>query len=124
MIVQSHIGEESTSTRDELMQVLSQREHRHGGEFWIANISGGFSGEFAHVIWFPSEGHPGFRCIRNQHDRALNGESTVFVWDACDPADGEIVPNEFVLGTETALLIANKFFESTELPEGHEWFEL
>ena len=131
MIILSHRGEESAESPEELEHILLHRDSRGGGEFWISEVAGafpcllvGFSAEVAHVIWFPSEEHPGFRCLCLLDCPTLEGTFTLFVWDGCDPGTGELIPNEFVLDRSIASRVARQFFSSTVLPQGYEWFEL
>jgi hypothetical protein len=112
-----------------LAAALSWRDDRGGGIFWLSPdverypaLAIRVSGEVADVIYFPQEGHPGFRCLGGQG--LLEDGLTTLVYQGCDPASGEQSPNTFVVPFEAARSIAKEFFRSKRMPEGVSWFEL
>jgi hypothetical protein len=119
--------------RDEqhLEDLLGQRDERGGGEFWLADEPGGYpclsivvSGDSSFAMYFPDDGHPGFRCLRPGDSQATTPGSTNFIWAGCDPGTGELVPNAFVVPVATSLSAAKSFFRDRALPASLEWFEL
>lgn len=114
-----------------LEDILKQRDARGGGEFWLADGPDAFpslsivvSGEMSFAIYFPEAGHPGFRCLRPGADQPAIDGSTNFLWVGCDPASGELVPNEFVVPFSTSVRAAHAFFRDRSLPKAFQWFEL
>lgn len=131
LVVGSHRGEELADSAEMLEHLLTLRDSRGGGLYWLADATQShpclamcFSEDLAHVIWFPEDGHAGFRCLRGADSPLIEEEFMNFIWDGCDPSWGEEVPSEFVLSHSRALQIARQFFSSQVLPEGCEWFEL
>lgn len=112
-----------------LEAVLRQRDPRGGGDFWLSGGDDTFpclgirvSGPHSDIHYFPEDRHPGFRCLGGE---GLPSEgTTTFVFDGCDPAMGEDVPNDFVVSFDTAVVVAKEFFRTRELPVCCEWFEL
>src|SRR5687767_12040696 len=99
MIIARNFTESEVVAADEkqLEELLKQRDERGGAEFWLSDDRGGFpcltivvSGDVSFAIYFPEEGHPGFRCLRPDVDQSMVDESTNFVWTGCDPASGEL----------------------------------
>ena len=100
-----------------------------GAAFWLAPSPGQFpalairvSGEFADVHYFPHGNHPGFRFLGRLELPV--GATTLFVFEGCDPASGEAVPNEFITSATTALSVAGAFFDTQKLEDPDSWFEL
>jgi hypothetical protein len=80
------------------------------------------SGHLADVIYFPHDGHPGFRCMGG--DGLPPGGMTTLLYEGADPGTGEETPNEFILPAESAMLIAEEFRRSQQMSGGFSWFEL
>jgi hypothetical protein len=53
-----------------------------------------------------------------------DGGSTTFVFQGCEPGDGEDTPNEFVVPFGTAKSIASEFLQSKRMAGDVSWFEL
>ena len=112
-----------------LHQALAWRDARGGGIFFLSRENVQYphlcirvSGNIADVHFFPEEGHPGYRCLGDEG--MPEGESTTFVYEGCDPWDGEETPNRFVVPFETARSIATAFLRSERRPDTVSWFEL
>jgi hypothetical protein len=112
-----------------LEAVLAWRDDRGGAIFWLRPNEEMYpalailvSGDRADVEYFPREDHPGFRCLGGQG--LPKGGMTTLVYRGCDPATGEVTPNEFVVPFETARAIAREFFRSQRMSESVSWFEL
>ena len=102
-------GHEAIPIYDEsdLKDVLNRRDRKNGLELWIADSPNSFPCIAVHISppwcdlhFFPYDGHAGFRCLSD--DTVDEGE-THFLWQGCDPGDGEFVPNRFVLRLEDVL---------------------
>lgn len=50
--------------------------------------------------------------------------TALFVYEGCDPASGESVPNAFVTTATRAQSLAAEFFDTQQLPASGSWFEL
>ena len=114
---------------EELEGILSSRDSRGGGEFWLADSRESYpclvirvSGDIADVHFFSTVDHPGFRCLGNQD--AVDDGFTTLVYEGCDPASGEQTPNVFVIPVDTAKSIAREFFRSKWMSNAVSWFEL
>ncbi len=114
---------------ESLEAALVWRDHRGGGIFWLAHDTGQFprlairiSGNVADVIYFPQDGHPGFRCLGGHG--LPEGGLTTLVYQGCDPASGEQVSNKFIVPFETAYSVAKEFFRSKQMTGSVSWFEL
>ncbi len=110
-------------------RVLSTRDARGGGEYWLAEgvrdypcLGVTVSGDQSAIHYFPEEGHPGFRCLGGI-GLPTDGKST-FEFDGCDPGNGMEVPNGFVVPVATAVAVAKDFLRCKNLPTSAEWFEL
>jgi hypothetical protein len=107
---------------------LSWRDEHGGAIFWLAHddeyptLAIRATGDLADIHYFPSEGHPGFRCLGG--DGLPEGGMTTLVFPGCDPATGEQNPNEFIVHFETARLAARDFFHSLRMLPSASWFEL
>jgi hypothetical protein len=117
------------SDGDGLRAVLAWRDKRGGAQFWLSEelekypvLAITVTSEVAHVIYFPREGHAGFRCLGGQG--LPKDGSTTFFFDRCDPATGEEAPNEFVVPLETARSIAAEFLRTKQMSEVVSWLEL
>ena len=84
---------ESEVVRDEqhLAGIIGERDERGGGEFWLVDEPGGYpclsivvSGDSSFAIYLPEDGHPGFRCLRPDHNPSEIHGSTNFIWAGCD----------------------------------------
>ena len=113
---------------EDLEEVLTWRDARGGGIFWLTHdeqyptLAIRVSGDLADVHFFPRNGHPGFRCLGGAG--MPDGGSMRFVFQGCDPADGEDTPNEFVVPLRTAKSIATEFLRSERKARDVSWFEL
>jgi hypothetical protein len=114
---------------DALRTALEWRDSRGGAEFWLAHQGGAYpwlalrlTASAADLHYFPAAGHPGFRCLGGAGLPA--GGLTKLVYDGCDPADGEDVPNEFIVPAATAARLAEAFFRSGEKSPQAQWAEL
>ena len=125
------IGQKSVTvtSREDLLSALEMRDQRGGAEFWLTADAGHLpalairlSGQLADVHYFPGDGHPGLRRL-GAVDLPVGG-ATLFVYEGCDPASGESVPNEFLISATMALSIAADFFETQKIPEAASWLEL
>lgn len=111
-----------------LEQVLTQRDERGGGIFWLTldneypALVVGASGDMADVHYFPRENHPGFRCLGG--DASPETGFTTLVYPGCDPSGGENVPNEFIVSFQIARAIAREFSRSGQMSDAVRWFEL
>jgi hypothetical protein len=104
----AYFGREIVPIRDvsDLKNVLSRRDRKNGLEVWFAESLDSFpciavriSPPWCDIHFFPYDGHPGFRCLSSN---VPDGGETQFLWQGCDPGDGELVPNEFVVPVEDA----------------------
>jgi hypothetical protein len=112
-----------------LEAALMWRDSRGGAEFWLSQegekypcLAMQISGSVGHVMYFPNDGHPGFRCLGGEG--LAKGGATTLVFLGCDPGDGVDVPNEFVVPFGKALLIAKDFFRNRKMSDTVAWFEL
>jgi hypothetical protein len=78
--------------------------------------------DLATLLYFPTDGHPGFRSVGNVPDLEA-GETTVFSTSNYPPDDVEIL-NDAIVTFSTALKAAKEFSASAGLPPSVEWFEL
>lgn len=131
MQVDSHRGTEAAGSAEELIRLISQFDSRGGGEYWLARagekhpcLAIHFTGDHADVHWFGDDQGTVYRCLRPEGSAELDGDYTMFIFEHCDPYEGEAAPNEFVITRDTAFEIARSFFDSTSLPAGFPWFEL
>jgi hypothetical protein len=104
----AYLGHESIPIREknDLKDVLNRRDRKNGLEVWFSESPNSFpciavriSPPWCDILFFPHDGHPGFRCLSND---VLDEGETMFLWQGCDPGDGELVPNEFVLPVDDA----------------------
>lgn len=112
-----------------LEEVLSSRDSRGGGLFWLAHDDAKYpclairvSGDVADVHFFPRDGHAGFRCLGGEG--MPDDGSTMLVFEGCDPRDGEETPNWFVVPVERAISIGREFFRSKRMSDAGSWLEL
>ena len=112
-----------------LHDVLAWRDKRGGARFWLSEglepypvLAITVTGELADVMYFPEEGHPGFRCLGGEG--LPKDGSTTFVFDACDPWTGEDSPNEFIVSLRTACSIGVDFLQRKQMSEAVSWLEL
>jgi hypothetical protein len=119
----------TVSSVAELTQALSWRDRREGAHFHITlggrdypELGMRFTGGYAVVHYFPSYGHPGFRCLGG--DGLPQGGSTRFVYQGCDPSAGEDTPNQFIVTTAVASTIAEEFFRTGKMSDAVKWMEL
>ena len=112
-----------------LETILRKKDSRGGGAFWLADEDGAHpcllirvSGDLSEILYFPHEHHPGFLCVGGQ-GLPPHG-TTLFVFDGCDPGDGEERPNDFVVPFATAVIVARDFLRDRQLPSSVQWFEL
>lgn len=112
-----------------LETTLMWRDSRGGADFWLSQEGEEFpclamqiSGNVGHVMYFPRDGHPGFRCLGGEG--LAEGGDTKLIFPGCDPADGEDVPNQFIVPFGKALLIAKDFFRNGKMSGTAAWFEL
>jgi hypothetical protein len=130
MIISHHKQVQDIGNEEMLVNALLQRDERGGEEFWLSHKGNRFpclaimvSGEESCATFFPSEGHPGFRCL-NENPARSHDENAEFVWVGCDPSTGELIPNQFVLPFSTLFRVAKEFFHSGAIPTTFAWFEL
>ena len=131
MYIDSPTGGQTFHTEKELESIIALLDSCGGGEFWMGLTPGGFpclnfviSDGRSFVIYYPEEGHPGFRCLDDAVELTDDEEIVRFVWRGCNPSDGEDVPREFVVPVEVTVKAAKKFLRDQKLPEGFDWFEL
>jgi len=112
-----------------LESALAWRDDHGGGIFWLSPDEEKYpalairvSGDLADVLYFPHDGHPGYRCLGGQE--LPEGGLTTLVYQGCDPASGEQTPNRFIVQFETARAVAKEFFSSKQMSEAVAWFEL
>lgn len=112
-----------------LETALSTRDARGGAEFWLWSTEKRYpclamqiGGTFSSVTFFPSDGHPGFRCLGGEGLPATG--ITKLVFEGCDPGDGEQIPNRFVIPFSKALAVAKVFFTRSVMSDAEEWLEL
>jgi hypothetical protein len=108
---------------------LAWRDDRGGAIFWLTPdaqrnpaLAIRVSGDMADVHYFPTDGHPGFRCLGG--DGLPEGGLTTLVYQGADPASGEQTPNEFVVPFETARAVAREFYRTQQMAAAVSWFEL
>ena len=109
--------------------VLSSRDNRGGGLFWLAAPDREFpcvairsSGPNFDAIYFPDSDHPGYWCCNSPSERPSS--SMLFQYEGCDPFDGESVDAEFIISFDLALTVADHFVKSGAMYESAQWFEL
>jgi hypothetical protein len=114
---------------EDLKVALTWRDSRGGAWFWLSPENAEhpllcirITGDLADVIFFPEEGHPGFRCLGGEG--MLEGEYTTLVYEGCDPRAGEETPNEFIVPLSTAYSVASEFLRSERRSEAVSWLEL
>jgi hypothetical protein len=130
MMIDGHGRSWHAGTREEVAAALAFRDSRGGADLWASETPGTFpclgiriSGSDGSIHYFPTEKHPGYRCIRQPPPQAPNG-TTTFVFEGCDPGDGEMVPNEFVLPFAVLVDVVNHFVRTRSMAPSNEWFEL
>lgn len=112
-----------------LETALAWRDDRGGAIFWLApdeehypKLAIRVSGDLADVMYFPQDGHPGFRCVGG--DGLPEDGFTTLVYPGCEPSTGEKEPNEFIIPFGTARSVAKEFLRSKRMSEVVSWFEL
>jgi hypothetical protein len=127
--IEGHFRSWNVATSDELRMVLSSRDSRGGGLFWLAPPERQFpcvairsSGPHFDAIYFPNEDHPGYRCCNAPSERPM--ASMLFQYEGCDPFEGESVDAEFILSFDLALAVAEHFMKNGAMYESAKWFEL
>jgi hypothetical protein len=125
-------GSRSWDVEDEplLEAALSDRDAKGGAWFLLGDSDQGYpqlsitvSGGVADVHYYPRDGHAGFRCMAPDQLSDVDAFTT-FVYEGCDPASGEQVPNEFVVQVDVAMSVAKAFLATRGLLPSVRWFEL
>ena len=127
--IHGHFRSWTVATSDELRMVLSFKDGRGGGLFWISLPDREFpcvairsSGPHFDAIYFPDEDHAGYWCCNSSTERPKT--SIPFQYEGCDPFDGEIVDAEFIISFDLALAVADHFMKSGAMHEAVQWFEI
>jgi hypothetical protein len=113
----------------ELEAVLRRRDRRGGGLFWLFDEALAFpclairvSGEWSAIDYFPSEEHPGLRCLGDSNRQSTG--TTTLVYEGCDPYTGDEEPNEFLVPFATTLIVAKHFFRTNAIYSSVQWYSL
>jgi hypothetical protein len=126
----AHVGNETIPIHAErdLQDVTNRRDRKNGLEVWFAESTNSFpciavriSPPWCDIHFFPHDGHPGFRCMSNEF--FVEGE-TRFLFQGCDPGDGELVPNEFVIPVEDMQAIVWQCMMDRAPAATRAWYEL
>lgn len=126
----AHVGNESIPihTERDLQDVMNRRDRKNGLEVWFAESTNSFpciavriSPPWCDIHFFPQDGHPGFRCMSNEF---LDEGETRFLFQGCDPGDGELVPNEFVIPVRDMQAIVWQCMMDRVPAATREWYEL
>ena len=80
------------------------------------------SGDVADIIFYPEDGHPGFRCLGGEG--LLEGGWTTLMYEGCDPSDGEEEPNQFIVPYVKARAVASDFLRDLKMSEAVSWLDL
>jgi hypothetical protein len=112
-----------------LWDVLGWRDSAGGAIFFLEPDDASYpllcmrvSDDVADVIFYPEDGHPGFRC--------LGGEGlpesgwTTLKYEGCDPSDGEKEPNRFILPFAKGCSVASDFLRELRMSESVSWLDL
>ncbi|MBX3628053.1 MAG: hypothetical protein KF892_23795 [Rhizobacter sp.] len=129
LIIHGHLRSWTVTTSEELRAVLSLKDSRGGGLFWLSLPDREFpcvairsSGPHFDAIYFPDEGHAGYWCCNSSAERPET--SLLFQYESCDPFEGEIVEAEFVISFDLAISVADHFMKSGAMYESAQWFEI
>ena len=120
--------EESTEVHNEveLVSFLMRRYGSGVNSFWLFRdkypaVSILVNGDQSSLIYFPKEGHPGFRSVG--HPEGLkSGDSTTFYLDSIHQE--QPMTNDSIVPFSGALKVAKEFLNTNKLPVSIEWFEL
>lgn len=80
------------------------------------------SGNVADIIFYPVNGHPGCRCLGGEG--LPEGGMTNLVYEGCDPSDGEVEPNRFIVPFSKACAVASEFLHELRMSEAESWLNL
>jgi hypothetical protein len=129
MIVEHFGGTVECENINKFNAVLNKRYGAGVNEFWLSGeakfpcIAILINGEFAHVTFFPEDGHPGFHSINTENPKL--DETKVFYVNTVNEEieiNGDL--NAGIISTGKAMEIANEFFMTLSMPKCAEWFEL
>jgi hypothetical protein len=131
LIITGSIGSRTWRVVDDrgLSDVLGWRDFLGGAIFFLEPDDADYpllcmrvSGNVADIIFYPTDGHPGFRCLGGEG--LLEGGMTTLVYEGCDPADGEAEPNRFIVPFAKACSVASDFLHELRMSEAESWLDL
>jgi hypothetical protein len=112
-----------------LSAALGWRDSVGGGIFFLEPDGAHYpllcirvGGDVADVLFYPEEGHPGFRCLGGVG--LPKGGMTTLMYEGCDPADGDVELNRFIVPFAEACAIATDFFREGRMSESVSWLDL
>jgi hypothetical protein len=80
------------------------------------------SGNVADIIFYPEDGHPGFRCLGGEG--LPEGGWTTLLYEGSDPTDGEEEQNRFIVPFAKARDVASDFLRELRMSEAVTWLDL
>ena len=112
-----------------LLDALAWRDSVGGAVFFLEPDDAAYpllcmrvSGDVADIIFYPADGHPGFRCLCGEG--LPEGGMTTLVYEGCDPGDGEAEPNEFIVPFAKARAVALDFLDELRMSGSLSWLDL